>query len=95
MGSPGGATGAGVGTATLSFSDVNRATFNYIVNGTQQTKSLTRQVRVEEPLTQAKEIYRLACFLLARDRLVSGPLRLIGIGVSTLAPPSPQLRLPL
>ena len=44
VGSPGGATGAGVGTATLSFSDVNRATFNYIVNGTQQTKSLTRQV---------------------------------------------------
>src|SRR3984893_2495385 len=44
VGSPGGATGAGVGTATLSFSDVNRATFNYIVNGTQQIKSLTRQV---------------------------------------------------
>src|SRR6202163_3696497 len=44
MGSPGGATGTGVGTATLSFSDVNRASFNYIVNGTQQTKSLTRQV---------------------------------------------------
>jgi serine protease len=44
MGSPGGATGTGVGTATLSFSDVNRASFNYVVNGTQQTKSLTRQV---------------------------------------------------
>jgi hypothetical protein len=44
VGSPGGATGAGVGTATLSFSDVNRASFNYVVNGTQQTKSLTRQV---------------------------------------------------
>ena len=44
MGSPGGATGTGVGTATLSFSDVNRASFNYIVNGTQQTKSVTRQV---------------------------------------------------
>jgi Subtilase family len=44
LGSPGGATGTGVGTATLSFSDVNRASFNYVVNGTQQTKSLTRQV---------------------------------------------------
>ncbi len=44
VGSPGGATGTGVGTATLSFSDVNRASFNYVVNGTQQTKSLTRQV---------------------------------------------------
>jgi serine protease len=44
MGSPGGATGTSVGTATLSFGDVNRASFNYIVNGTQQTKTLTRQV---------------------------------------------------
>ncbi|HWZ70209.1 MAG TPA: S8 family peptidase [Casimicrobiaceae bacterium] len=44
MNSPGGATATGVGTATLSFSDVNRASFNYIVNGTPQTKSLTRQV---------------------------------------------------
>jgi DNA polymerase-4 len=58
-------------------------------------KTLTRQLRVEEPLTGADEIYRLACFLLARDRLVHRPLRLLGIGVSTLAPPSPQLRLSL
>src|SRR5881392_3261565 len=51
-------------------------------------KTLTRQVRVEEPVTTAREIYRLAQFLLARDRLVIGPLRLIGIGVSTLVPPT-------
>jgi DNA polymerase-4 len=57
--------------------------------------TLTRQIRVEEPLTAAADIYRLACFLLARDRLVTRPLRLIGIGVSTLAPPSTQLRLPM
>lgn len=59
--------------------------------------TLTRQLRVEEPLTSSREIYRLACFLLARDRLVKGPLRLIGIGVSTLVPPTPrqQLRLPI
>jgi hypothetical protein len=37
-------THAGVGLATLAFPDVNRATFNYIVNGTQQTKTLTREV---------------------------------------------------
>ena len=37
-------TRTGVGSATLTFPDVNRATFNYIVNGTQQTKTLTRQV---------------------------------------------------
>jgi serine protease len=37
-------TRASVGSATLTFPDVNRATFNYIVNGTQQTKTLTREV---------------------------------------------------
>lgn len=58
-------------------------------------KTLTRQLRVEEPLTASADLYRLTCYLLARDRLVTGPLRLIGIGVSTLVPPNPQLRLPL
>jgi DNA polymerase-4 len=58
-------------------------------------KTLTRQIRLEEPLTGADDIYRLACFLLARHRLVTKPLRLIGIGVSTLVPPFSQLRLPL
>jgi DNA polymerase-4 len=57
--------------------------------------TLTRQLRMEEPVTSSREIYRLACFLLARDRLVTGPLRLIGIGASTLVPPTvrQQLRL--
>lgn len=60
-------------------------------------ETLTRQLRVEEPLTTAREIYRIACFLLARDRLVKSPLRLIGIGLSTLTPPTSrqQLRLPI
>ncbi len=49
--------------------------------------TLTRQIRMEEPVTTEREIYRLAQFLLARDRLVKGPLRLIGIGVSTFVPP--------
>jgi serine protease len=44
LGSPSGAVGTVVGSGTLSFSDVNRVSFNYVVNGTQQTKSLTRQV---------------------------------------------------
>ena len=58
--------------------------------------TLTRQVRLEDPVTQAAEIYRLAQFLLARDRLVRSPLRLIGIGVSTLVPPNRiQLLLPM
>ena len=58
--------------------------------------TLTRQIRVEEPITRADEIYRLACYLLARDRLVKSPLRLIGVGVSTLVPPARhQLLLPI
>jgi DNA polymerase IV len=50
--------------------------------------TLTRQITVEEPITDAKEIYRLACFLLAREKLVSRPLRLLGLGVSNLDLPS-------
>jgi DNA polymerase-4 len=57
--------------------------------------TLTRQFRVDEPVTTADEIYRLSCHLLARHKLVKSPLRLIGIGVSTLVPPTVQLHLPL
>ena len=46
--------------------------------------TLTRQITIEEPITGAGDIYRLGCFLLARERLVSRPLRLIGLGVSHL-----------
>jgi DNA polymerase-4 len=58
--------------------------------------TLTRQIRLEEPVTSERELYRLACFLLARHGLVTAPLRLLGIGVSTLVPPTQvQLRLPI
>jgi DNA polymerase-4 len=59
--------------------------------------TLTRQIRLEDPLTSAADIYRMACFLLARDKLVQKPLRLLGIGVSTLVSPQwqQQMRLPL
>jgi len=50
--------------------------------------TLTRQISVEETVSDTKEIYRLGCFLLARDRLVMRPLRLLGIGVSGLAEPT-------
>ena len=56
-------------------------------------KTLTRQISVEEPVTEADEIYRLACFLLGREKLVSRPLRLLGLGVSSLREPSGQLAL--
>jgi len=50
--------------------------------------TLTRQITVEEPLLEAQEIYRLGCFLLGRQKLVSRPLRLLGLGVSTLREPT-------
>jgi DNA polymerase-4 len=51
---------------------------------------------VEEPVSDASEIYRLAAHLLAREKLVSRPLRLLGVGVSGLTPPAArQLSLPL
>jgi DNA polymerase-4 len=57
--------------------------------------TLTRQISVEEPIADAKEIYRLGCWLLAREKLVNRPLRLIGLGVSGLADAtSGQLQLP-
>jgi DNA polymerase IV len=52
--------------------------------------TLTRQITVEEPLTQAAEVYRLACFLLAREKLVDRPLRLIGLGLGHLEEPKAQ-----
>jgi DNA polymerase-4 len=50
--------------------------------------TLTRQISVEEPVVEAKEIYRLACFLLGREKLVHRPLRLLGLGVSNLREPA-------
>jgi DNA polymerase-4 len=47
-------------------------------------ETLTRQVTVEDGLQDARAIYRLGCFLLARDRLVRRPIRLLGLGVSGL-----------
>ena len=52
--------------------------------------TLTRQISVEESITESNEIYRLACFLLGREKLVSRPLRLLGLGVSNLREPSGQ-----
>ncbi len=58
--------------------------------------TLTRQISVEDTISDAAEIYRLAAHLLAREKLVSRPLRLLGVGVSGLVPPSAkQLALPI
>jgi DNA polymerase-4 len=56
--------------------------------------TLTRQITLEEPLTDAAEIYRLGCHLLGREKIVTRPLRLLGLGVSTLSEPTArQLKL--
>jgi DNA polymerase-4 len=47
-------------------------------------QTLTRQITLEDPLQDSREIYRLACFLLAREKLVRKPIRLLGVGVSGL-----------
>jgi hypothetical protein len=43
IGSAGGATGAAVGSGTLTFSDANNGSFTYTVNGISQTKPITRE----------------------------------------------------
>jgi DNA polymerase-4 len=59
-------------------------------------RTLTRQVSLEEPVSRARELYRLGCWLLARERLVNQPLRLLGLGVSGLGSrATEQLSLPL
>lgn len=54
-------------------------------------KTVTRQTSVEEPFESAETIYAIACAILRRGSLVDRPLRLIGLGVSGLVPPSTQM----
>jgi DNA polymerase-4 len=57
--------------------------------------TLTRQFSFEEPLREERDLYRLGCWLLGRDRLVTRPLRLLGLGASGLVESqSIQLALP-
>jgi DNA polymerase-4 len=58
-------------------------------------KTLTRQTSVEDPVESAEDIYAIACSILRRERLVDLPLRLLGLGVTGLVPPSTQMVLPL
>jgi len=52
--------------------------------------TLTRQLTVEEPIAEARDIYRLGCFLLGWEQLVRRPLRLLGLGISNLREPTAQ-----
>jgi DNA polymerase-4 len=53
-------------------------------------ETLTRQITLEDPFQEAREIYRMACFLLAREKLVRKPIRLLGVGVSGLIEGEPR-----
>jgi DNA polymerase-4 len=57
--------------------------------------TLNRQLTFEEPTAEEQAIYRFGCHLLARHKLVTRPLRLLGLGVSNLVSPSQQLMLPI
>ena len=47
--------------------------------------TLTRQVTTEDAIAAADAIFRLGAHLLKKENLVSQPLRLIGLGVSSLS----------
>jgi len=49
--------------------------------------TISRQISVEDPISESGDLYRLGCFLLGREKLVSRPLRLLGLGVSRLREP--------
>jgi len=46
--------------------------------------TLTRQISAEVPISDPGDIFRLGCFLLGREKLVSRPLRLLGLGAASL-----------
>jgi len=50
--------------------------------------TLTRQITTEDPLVESGDLYRMGCFLLGREKLVCRPLRLLGLGVSSLREPT-------
>ena len=57
--------------------------------------TLTRQITFQDAVSEGSAIYRTACHLLAAHNLVHRPLRLLGVGVSNLVAPDPQLLLAL
>jgi DNA polymerase IV len=76
-------------SARLKYRKLGAHTVQVKVRYTDFT-TLTRQISLEETITEAADVYRLGCFLLGREKLVSRPLRLLGLGVSSLREPSTQ-----
>ena len=57
--------------------------------------TLTRQLTLQEPTSDATTILHAARHLAAKENLLAGWIRLLGIGCSHLAPPSGQMQLGL
>ena len=55
--------------------------------------TLTRQTTLQEPVSGSAEIYRTIRHLLKKEKLLMGPIRLLGVGSSNLAAPSGQMQL--
>ena len=55
--------------------------------------TLTRQITFRDPVVSANEIYHAVRHLQEREKLIVGHIRLLGVSVSTLSPPSGQLKL--
>jgi DNA polymerase IV len=79
---------------TLHENEVSALTIQIKVRYSDFT-TLTRQIRLEEPLSEERDIYRMACFLLSKNKLVQRPLRLLGIGASTLVAPTSEQQMRL
>ncbi|MEA3334379.1 MAG: DNA polymerase IV [Chloroflexota bacterium] len=55
--------------------------------------TLTRQMSLEVPTSDAREIYRVALVLLERNWQIGRPVRLLGVGAQQLGKPTGQLAL--
>lgn len=55
--------------------------------------TLTRQTTLQEPVSGSAEITRAIRHLLKKEKLLVGPIRLLGVGSSNLTAPSGQMKL--
>ena len=72
--------------STLMRHQIGARTIQVKVRYTDFT-TLTRQIRLEDAIFRAQDVYRIGCHLLGAHGLVCKPLRLLGVGVSELGPP--------
>jgi len=79
---------------TLEQENVYAATLQVKVRYSDFT-TLTRQTTLQEPVRGASEIYRAIHHILKKEKLLTGPIRLLGVGSSNLTAPSGQMKFAL